>query len=189
MYLNRVLADINRESAALNPEHLYKLNEAIFNLPDDDNVDSKCAKRIFEVVQLIRKKYKGGKIIDPENNFYYDYVALLGTLQNQHFFSSQQTDSVLSWVKEAIEEDLYGDVEEEPVVSRGGEEKLATLKEENAKLQRELEKLRSVSEAVEILQSFGLPRVDAEGVTEEKAKEAAGETSKAGRRRRRRGAR
>lgn len=166
MYLTRVLADINRESANLNPEHLYKLNEAIFNLPDDDNVDNKCAKKVFQVVEMIRRKYQNGQIWDPENNFYYDYVALLGTLQNQHFFSSAQTDSMLSWIKEAVKEDLEAgapvNAKAEAATSKAEAKRLADLKEENARLQREMEKLRQVASAVAVLKTFGLSAPAAE---------------------------
>jgi len=176
MYLNSVLSDIQKESAppkSLNAEHLYKMNEAVFNLPEEDVVDKKMSNRLFQAVNKIRKAYNDGKVSDADSNFFYDYVALLGTLQNQHFFSGDQTDQMLSWVKEAIDD---GSSQATPAkenskgLSKANEKKLQRLEEDNKRLKEELEKLRAVSKAVEVLQSFKLPASAPEPKAKAKAK-------------------
>jgi len=161
MYLNRVIGDIQRESATsgkLNAEHLYKLNEAIFNLPDDDNVDSKLTKKIFSTVEKIRTSYRAGKVCDDDNNFFYDYVALLGTLQNQHFFSAKETDKMLSWAKETLEpspcQGAKTNNEKQPGVSQVEARKIVALEKELARLKAEIESLREISSAVEVMNNF-----------------------------------
>merc|ERR1719316_1714237 len=99
-YLNTVLGDINNAGKGLNAEHVYKLNEAVFNLPEEDTVDSRLASKLFTAVGKIRTAYNTGKMDDRDSNFFYDYVALLGTMQNQHFFSPKQTDSMIEWITE-----------------------------------------------------------------------------------------
>mmetsp|Transcript_86719 Transcript_86719/g.269596 ORF Transcript_86719/g.269596 Transcript_86719/m.269596 type:complete len:226 (+) Transcript_86719:119-796(+) len=162
MYLNSVLNDIQKESAppkALNAEHLYKMNEAVFNLPEEDQIDKKMSGRLFQAVTRIRKAYSTGKVSDTDNNFFYDYVALLGTLQNQHFFSGDQTDQMLSWVKEAIDDGSSAPApaaREPKGPTKAEEKKLKKLEEDNKRMKEELEQLRAVSSAVEVLKSFKL---------------------------------
>uniref|UniRef100_A0A7S1WFC4 Uncharacterized protein n=1 Tax=Alexandrium catenella TaxID=2925 RepID=A0A7S1WFC4_ALECA len=175
MYLNSVLLDIQKESAppkALNAEHLYKMNEAVFNLPEEDVIDQKMSNKLFQAVTKIRKAYNSGKVRDTDNNFFYDYVALLGTLQNQHFFSGDQTDQMLSWVKEAIDD---GSSQPAPAAketgpSKGEEKKLSKLQEDNKRLKEELDKLQAVSKAVEVLKSFKLETPAAEPKAKAKSK-------------------
>lgn len=180
MYLNSVLLDIQKESAppkAPNAEHLYKMNEAVFNLPEEDVIDQKMSNKLFQAVTKIRKAYNSGKVRDTDNNFFYDYVALLGTLQNQHFFSGDQTDQMLSWVKEAIDDGSSAapPPAKEKGPSKAEEKKLTKLQEDNKKLKEELEKMRSVSKAVEVLKSFKLetpaePKAKAKSKAKAKAK-------------------
>jgi len=40
--------------------------------------------------------------------FFYDYLALLGTMQNQHFFSQKQTEKMLGWIKEIVDDGSMG---------------------------------------------------------------------------------
>jgi len=135
MYLENVLADIKKETVPpklLNAEHLYKLNEAIFNLPEEDRVDTKQVSKLFAAVEKVRQAYNGSKIDNTDSNFFYDYVALLGTMQNQHFFTSKQTEKMLEWIKEAVDESSAG-----AAPSNAEKKAAATIKkleEENAKL-------------------------------------------------------
>lgn len=177
MYLNTVLADIQKESAppkALNAEHLYKMNEAIFNLPEEDHIDAKMSAKLFQAITKVREAYNYGKICDSDHNFFYDYVALLGTLQNQHFFSQKQTDKMLLWVKEAIDDGNGGSPppaappKEVAVSTKAEEKKLKKLEEENRKLKDELEKLTALAGAVEVLKTF--KPVSAVGGSKGKAK-------------------
>merc|ERR1711972_526845 len=106
-----VLTDIQKESAPpkkLHAEHLFKLNEAVFNLPEEDTVDQKLALKLFQSVEKIRQAYNSGKYDNADSNFFYDYLALLGTMQNQHFFSQKQTEKMLYWIKEVVEDTTMG---------------------------------------------------------------------------------
>jgi len=111
MYLTQVLNDIRKESAppnTLHAEHLFKLNEAVFNLAEEEMVDAKMASKLFIAVQKIRTAYTSGKYDNTDSNFFYDYLALLGTMQNQHFFSQSQTEKMLSWIKEIVDDGSGG---------------------------------------------------------------------------------
>merc|ERR1719323_1654424 len=127
-----------------------------------------------------------GKVSDNDNNFFYDYVALLGTLQNQHFFSGVQTDKMLAWVKEVIDDGSSQAAAKETSKgpTKAEEKKIAKLEEDNKRLKEELEQLRSVSKAVEVLQSFKLPetleaKVKAKGKGKGKGKAKEGEEAAA----------
>jgi len=154
MYLAQVLSDIRRESAppkSLHAEHLFKLNEAVFNLPEEDVVDAKTALRLFQTVQSIRTAYTSGKYDNADANFFYDYLALLGTMQNQHFFSQKQTEKMLGWIKDIIDEE--GIAGAEAPASTSGAKALAS---ENEKLRARLAKYEELQGAVEAIRSFDL---------------------------------
>ena len=55
----------------------------------------------LEAVERIHTAYSSGRYDNADSNFFYDYLALLGTMQNQHFFSQKQTEKMLGWIKEA----------------------------------------------------------------------------------------
>jgi len=155
MYLQTVINSIQKESAppkTLNAEHLYKLNEAIFNLPEEDHIDAKMSGKLFQTLQKIRNAYNAGKICDTDQNFFYDYIALLGTMQNQHFFSAKQTEQMLGWVSEAI----GGPVQETapPTTTKADTKKLKNLEEENKSLKEEYEKMKEISSAIEVIKTF-----------------------------------
>lgn len=140
MYLENVLADIKKETVPpklLTAEHLYKLNEAIFNLPEEDRIDQKQVTKLFVAVEKVRQAYNEGKIDNSDSNFFYDYVALLGTMQNQHFFSFKQTDKMLEWIKEAVDESAAG-----AGPTKAEQKAAATIK----KLEDEVARLRVASE-------------------------------------------
>merc|ERR1711948_252137 len=107
MYLTQVLSDIKKESAppkTIHAEHLFKLNEAVFNLPEEDTVDKNMAAKLFATVEKIRSAHNTGKYDNSDSNFFYDYLALLGTMQNQHFFNQKQTEQMLDWIKEVVDD-------------------------------------------------------------------------------------
>lgn len=106
MYLDTLLNDIKKESTPpreLHAEHLFKLNEAIFNLSENDTVDEEMASRLFKSVEKIRVLHNGGKYDNGDSNFFFDYLALLGTMQNQSCFTSEQTEQLLSWIREVVD--------------------------------------------------------------------------------------
>mmetsp|Transcript_47090 Transcript_47090/g.74337 ORF Transcript_47090/g.74337 Transcript_47090/m.74337 type:complete len:232 (-) Transcript_47090:112-807(-) len=173
MYLNTVLNEVQKESAgnrAINAEHLYKVNEAIFNLPEDDVIDAKMAAKIFQGIQKIRTAYNTGKISDVDQNFFYDYLALLSTMQNQHFFSSKQTDSMLEYIQEALDGGANIPAPAKP--SKVDDKRLQKLEDENERLRAEYERLKSVTLAVDALKSLKLPevQVDTKGKSKGKGK-------------------
>eukprot|EP00933_Yihiella_yeosuensis_P020738 TRINITY_DN1656_c0_g1_i2.p1 TRINITY_DN1656_c0_g1~~TRINITY_DN1656_c0_g1_i2.p1 ORF type:complete len:321 (-),score=150.49 TRINITY_DN1656_c0_g1_i2:56-1018(-) len=105
-YLEQALADIRKESTppkTMRAENLFKLNEAVFNLTEEDVVDKALALKLFQGVEKIHLAYTAGKYDNTDSNFFYDYLALLGTMQNQHFFTEKQTEKLLSWIKHVVD--------------------------------------------------------------------------------------
>eukprot|EP00927_Polykrikos_kofoidii_P011781 TRINITY_DN15034_c0_g1_i1.p1 TRINITY_DN15034_c0_g1~~TRINITY_DN15034_c0_g1_i1.p1 ORF type:complete len:334 (-),score=98.38 TRINITY_DN15034_c0_g1_i1:46-1047(-) len=132
MYLDTVLNDIKKESTppkTLHAEHLFKLNEAIFNLPENDTVDKEMASRLFKTVEKIRVAHNRGKYDDQDSNFFYDYLALLGTMQNQPCFTSEQTEQLLSWIREVVDDGNSGS---------GGAAAIRELQAQNDRLKQRL---------------------------------------------------
>lgn len=151
MYLNSVLDSIGTENGSFTAEDIYRLNEAIFNLPEEDTLDEETTGLLFKAVQKIKKAYSAGKC-DKDPNFYYDYVALLSTMQNQHFFSQKQTKLLLDWLHEVVK-------------APSGEDKNATaskdiarLEAENARMLKEIEQMRELTSAISVLQGFKVPK-------------------------------
>jgi len=155
MYLNSVLQSIGSESGSYGAEDLYRLNEAIFNLPEEDNLDAETTEALFKAVQKIKKSFAAGKC-DKDPNFYYDYVGLLSTMQNQHFFSQKQTKILLEWLNEAVKSSPN---EKNATKSAPSSSKdLSKLEAENARMLKEIEQLKELSSAVQVLQAFKLPK-------------------------------
>jgi len=92
----------------LHAEHLYKLNEAVFNLPEEDSVDQQLAAKLFQTIKKIRQAFNSGQYSNQDKNFFYDYLALLGTVQNQHYFSQTQTWKMLEYIREVVNEECGG---------------------------------------------------------------------------------
>mmetsp|Transcript_43196 Transcript_43196/g.92177 ORF Transcript_43196/g.92177 Transcript_43196/m.92177 type:complete len:211 (+) Transcript_43196:77-709(+) len=162
MYLTTVLQAIASEKKTLTAEDLYKLNEAIFNLPEEDHIDNKTSAKLFAAVQRITKAYRGGRHDAGDPNFFYDYVALLATMQNQHFFNKKQNQTLLEWLVDAVGGE--GDGPEEPPAkpvkaspSNNDTKEVARLENENAVLLAQVEKLRALSDAVQVIQKLKLP--------------------------------
>merc|ERR1712039_1165202 len=133
---------IKRESAPprnIHAEHLFKLNEAVFNLPEEDTVDKQMAAKLFATVEKIRSSHHGGKYDNADSNFFYDYLALLGTMQNQHFFNQAQTEQMLGWIKDTVDDGTKDKSAEK--ASKAKDEEIDTLKKKIAKLEDEKNKL------------------------------------------------
>jgi len=163
MYLNSVLQSISQQNKVFAAEDLYKLNEAIFNLPEEDSIDTKTSAKLFKAMEKIYKSYNSGRYDQSDPNFFYDYVALLSTMQNQHFFNAKQSNSLLEWLSEAVEPE-DGTVEPLPKESKAASKaasatnkEIARLEDENAKLAAEIAKMKELSSAVQTIQSFKLP--------------------------------
>lgn len=194
MYLNTVLTEVQRESTGskyINAEHLYKLNEAIFNLPEDDIIDSRMSGKIFQGIQKIRQAYISGKVSDADQNFFYDYLALLGTMQNQHFFTAKQTESMMTFIKEGIDAGPASSWEgffpppPPPAAapasqsSKADEKRLHKLEAENDKLRAEYEKLKASMpfEAIEVIKTWKLPDAKPKAEAKDKGKGSDGKGS------------
>lgn len=148
MYLKTVLQTLATKKQ-LEAEDLYKLNEATFNVPEEESIDDKMASKLFAAVEKTVAAYTGGRYDKEDGNFFYDYVALLGTMQNQHFFSKKQHEMMINWLKEAL-----GSEGEKP---KGNSKVVARLEEEHRKLLEEMNKLKDLSNAVSTLRSIRLP--------------------------------
>ncbi|CAK9041507.1 unnamed protein product [Durusdinium trenchii] len=148
MYLKTVLQTLGTKKQ-LEAEDLYKLNEATFNVPEEESIDEKMATKLFAAVEKTVAAYTAGRYDKEDSNFFYDYVALLGTMQNQHFFTGKQHQMMISWLKDA----LGGDGEKQ----KGNSKVVARLEEEHRKLQEEMNKLKDLSSAVQTLRSIRLP--------------------------------
>eukprot|EP00442_Polarella_glacialis_P029011 CAMPEP_0115121834 /NCGR_PEP_ID=MMETSP0227-20121206/46468_1 /TAXON_ID=89957 /ORGANISM="Polarella glacialis, Strain CCMP 1383" /LENGTH=229 /DNA_ID=CAMNT_0002523661 /DNA_START=72 /DNA_END=757 /DNA_ORIENTATION=- len=143
MYLSQVLTDIRKESAppkTLRAEHLFKLNEAVFNLSEEDAVDAPLAVKLFQAVEKIQISYNTGKYDNTDSNFFYDYLALLGTMQNQHFFTQKQTEKMLSWIKEVVDGS--------ELTEESGGKSGKSLEVENEKLRKRLAKYEDLPTAI-----------------------------------------
>jgi len=137
-------------------EDLFLLNEAMFNLPEEDVVDNKTTAKLFQAVSKIARDYNAGKYDTSDPNFFYDYVALLGTMQNQHFFSTKQNTAMLGWLAEATG-GSSSPPPPPPKVSAASAKEMASLQTENKRLQAEYAKLKAVAEAVSTIKSFKAP--------------------------------
>merc|ERR1711920_393146 len=73
-----------------------------------DTVDKNMAAKLFATVEKIRQSHNKGKFDNSDSNFFYDYLALLGTMQNQHFFNQKQTENMLHWIKEVVDDYVGG---------------------------------------------------------------------------------
>eukprot|EP00435_Cladocopium_sp_Y103_P011837 s1936_g3.t1 len=139
-------------SKQLAGEDLWRLNEAIFNVPEDDVIKHQLSSRLFQLVTRIRKEYQAGHFYATDQG---DYLALLGTLQNQPF-SARQSATLRYWIAEALGagKDDFG-AQDRP--SRANLKKLQQLEETNQVLAEELQKLKKLEKAVRIFASFQMP--------------------------------
>lgn len=153
MYLTSVLQSFGPEKKTFASEDLYKLNEAIFNLPEEDEISADTSEQLFKALQQLRKAFNSGKT-ESEGNFYYDYVALLSTMQNQHFFTQKRTKTILEWLQEAVR--LQANDSKD--AGNHSTKDVSRLEAENAKLLAELEQLRGLSDAIQVIQAFKLPK-------------------------------
>mmetsp|Transcript_87448 Transcript_87448/g.168351 ORF Transcript_87448/g.168351 Transcript_87448/m.168351 type:complete len:206 (+) Transcript_87448:69-686(+) len=176
MYLNTVLQIFQSNRKKFTAEDLYKLNEAIFNLPEEDTIDKKMSASLFTAIKNVKKAYDTGRYDKGDPNFFYDFVALLSTMQNQHFFNQQQNKQMLDWLLEA----LGGAAEEpQPTKAKAGPsvatKSIAKLEAENEELEKQIEKMRAISDAVQVLKTFTLPSDTPSGKDRDRRKRGKGE--------------
>mmetsp|Transcript_52814 Transcript_52814/g.118744 ORF Transcript_52814/g.118744 Transcript_52814/m.118744 type:complete len:203 (-) Transcript_52814:58-666(-) len=171
MYLDKVVQSI-LQSKRLSSEDLYKLNEAVFNMPDEDRVHPRTAKALVDAIRKSRDVYESKAKKDA--NYYYDFVGMLGTMQNQSFFTEKQNQEILAMLNEATGS---GSASTAPS-SKAASKEADRLKSENDRLKAELAKLRKLQEAVEAFNAFELPAYLQKG--EKGAKKGAGKGKKKG---------
>jgi len=159
MYLNTVLQTFASEKKKFAAEDLYKLNEAIFNLPEEDTIDKKMSAKLFSAVQNVMKAYGTGRYDKGDASFFYDYVALLATMQNQHFFSQKQNKMMLDWLLDAVRGSEAPAEPAKPTKAATGAvaKDVMRLEAENEELEKQIAKLRDLSGAVQVIQTFKLP--------------------------------
>lgn len=180
-YVERVLIDIKAESGldgkkssgsskSVHAEHLFKLNEAVFNLAEEDTIEEGQAAKMFQTIELIRSSYKSGRFDNTDSNFFYDYLAMLATMQNQHFFTQNQTEKMHVWIRELMDDSRFTS---STPASGSNESSLKELKAENASLKKRLAKF----EASESTSGSGKPK-KADASPQGKASKAADKKGK-----------
>ncbi|OLP93061.1 Ubiquitin fusion degradation protein 1-like [Symbiodinium microadriaticum] len=143
-------------------DHLWRLNTAIFNCADENEVTSQLAGRIYQVVMQMRKEYQSGQFYATDQG---NYLALLGTLQNQDYFSTRQATAFRGWIAEALGAGREGGREGSAQTSKDKEsgtnglsrseaQRLRKLEASREALAAELRQLRSLRSAVETFTSF-----------------------------------
>lgn len=142
-------------TAQLAAEDLWRLNEAIFNVPEDDAMNSQLSNRLFQLVTRIRKEYQAGKFYATDQG---DYLALLGTLQNQSCFGARQSAMLRQWICEALSAGRdEGRREASERASHTMLKKLQQLEEANQVLTKEVQKLKALEKAVQTFLTFQAP--------------------------------
>mmetsp|Transcript_22933 Transcript_22933/g.41646 ORF Transcript_22933/g.41646 Transcript_22933/m.41646 type:complete len:186 (+) Transcript_22933:107-664(+) len=167
MYLEQVLKTFASDKKPIGSDDIYKLNEAVFNLEETVTVDQKLTAKLFRAILTVQKAYVSGRFDTSDGNFFYDYAAMLGTMQNQHFFTQKQHQSMLTWLAEAVGAEIQpppAAPAPAPKPTAKDTKAVASLEAENARLKEELAKLQGISNAVVTIQSWKMP----EAATEEK---------------------
>ena len=112
--LKRQLRDVNRQAVLgeLDGQTIYKLNELLFEWEGDDGegkIPTKLAEKIFSTTVAIRQAYIDlhqkavrEKSDDELRNgkFFYDYLALLGTMCNQYCWTNSHRCQLLNFMRE-----------------------------------------------------------------------------------------
>eukprot|EP00435_Cladocopium_sp_Y103_P067995 s568_g30.t2 len=109
-WLKTVVDCFKKEKLLPFANQLEVINEAVFAFKsgDEECVDETLAAELFEVIQMIRNAWKKGEYDNSSTNFFYDYVSLLGTVQNQCFFGEEETTQFHLWLKEAVDSIILG---------------------------------------------------------------------------------
>jgi hypothetical protein len=176
MYLNTVLQSLESVRRKLVAEDLYKLNEAIFNLPEEDTIDQRTSTKLFMAITQVQDAFSMGRYDKNDPNFFYDYVALLATMQNQHFFTQRQNKQMLDWLLQVIAVDTTPEPVK-PVVKAAPAPSLAKdiarVETENAELSKHIQKMRELSDAVAFIQKFKASTPEAQKSEEDEARSEA----------------
>merc|ERR1711862_182715 len=133
-----------------------------------DHVDKKTADKLFQAISKVAKAFFAGQYDKKDANFFYDFIGLIGTMQNQHFFSTKQNKTMLGFMSQAAGEAAgHANISEAPPpapqVSAKESKEIARLEAENKRFQEEIAKLKAVSGAIQVIQTWSMPSLDAEG--------------------------
>lgn len=118
------------------------MNEAVFNLDTDEKIDKQLASKIYQCAKMCVEMYNV-----KDENYAYDLRALLGTLQNQHFFSPEQNANIVQWLYEAFDDNGYV---ETPKKSKKEEQK---AKKDAAELEKLRKRCAELESAIGTLES------------------------------------
>jgi len=140
MYLARVCAEVQK-AKKLTGEDLYKLNEAVFNLQGEERVDKNLAGKIFSCARKCVNNPAG----HSDENYAYDLRAMLGTMQNQHFFTVKQSTELINWLNESGDQS-HGQ-------TKGEMEDTKALKKRVAELEKLLNAVQTVLSFSDPMQS------------------------------------
>ena len=112
--IKQIMYDIEQQAASgkLTGRKIYLLNEAIFEWTDEGNLPKDLALAIFGSISIIRSTYlklhqegvRQGAWEEMDGLFLYDYLALLGTVCNQHCWSMKLQIRLLAFLKEAADD-------------------------------------------------------------------------------------
>lgn len=78
---------------------LHALNTSIFNVPEGQHINGQA---VIETFLLLGKAHAQLITCTQLDALRREYIALLGTMQNQPFFSTGQRRKLLSWICEAV---------------------------------------------------------------------------------------
>ncbi|CAJ1418885.1 unnamed protein product [Effrenium voratum] len=148
------------ERSQLTGEHLWRLNEAVFNVEEDALMP--LSRRIFQLALRVRKDYQAGRFYKADRG---EYLALLGTLQNQRCLTGRQGATL----RAALAEALGAEAQEAP--KAGNSEAKRRLQEQSKALAAQLAELKRLKGAVETFLTWQGPEPKA--AAKAKAKEMA----------------
>ncbi|CAE7606035.1 ufd1 [Symbiodinium natans] len=155
MSIEEVVAELEKANRHFAGEDLWRLNTAIFNCADENEVTTQLASRIFQVVTNMRKEYQSGQFYASDQG---NYLALLGTLQNQDYFASRQSATLRGWIAEALGAGREGkgqtQTSKDNGLTRADAQRLRKLEASREALAAELRELRSLRSAVQSFTSF-----------------------------------
>merc|ERR1711862_117409 len=133
-----------------------------------DHVDKKTADKLFQAISKVAKAFFAGQYDKKDANFFYDFIGLIGTMQNQHFFSTKQNKTMLGYMSQAAGE-AAGEIPEytpeppQPQTSPKDSKETARLEAENKRFAEEIAKLKALSGAIQVIQTWSMPSSDDAG--------------------------
>ena len=149
--------------------------KAVFNIDDKEDVDKLLLRRLYTLVKSIRAAWYFGRVDDSNRLFFHDYVAMLGTMHCQSFFTKSQHTALLGLLGEAVATRcryyIYSE-RRRACPTEGGERRktwklrkpaiLRLLAMAVAKMERDLKQRRALTQAI-LRQDIDKPRRESVG--------------------------